>query len=149
MLQVVFYMKGCEIRHTQCSELRTCCLFDFPPIQLTDAPPGGVVPRSVETRSYFYIFWFPRGYWFDWLIELIKNCLTQTPFIKVPVPKQRSERSCICVNRGIICTSIYDFTIWLRNCSFSVVFFVLFVIWWFLYCLSFLDLRLLITPLVA
>ena len=55
---------------------------------------------------------------------------TPTFFIKVPVPSQESERSCICVLevmhlcvRDIDVASFYDFDISFWNCYDSVVFY--------------------------
>ena len=68
-------------------------------------------------------------------------------FVEVPVPKQESERSCICV-LGCRFGSFYDFEKeWFQNCSDSVVFLELLrqcgifriaqTVWYFCFCFSF------------
>jgi len=50
-------------------------------------------------------------------------CLTRSLFIKVPVPSQETDRSCICVFWCIDFAYLYDFVTRLLKCSDSVVFY--------------------------
>ena len=54
--------------------------------------------------------------------RLLKTSLTPPLFTKVRVPRQESDRSCICVLGVFILPLFCNFDIWFWNCSESVVF---------------------------
>ena len=115
-----------------------CCLFFDLQIPITPlvSSNSSCVAWSYCKEHNWFMLWF-------WYTVTYTNCsklsialfhrahttsITPPLFIEVPVPIQESERSCICVLRGIDFTSFCDFDIW---------FGIVPTVWWFLVLILF------------